>query len=163
MGGLSMSTSKNFPVSLKRWLLAAALYNAVFGLYTLVWPRHYFQWAGLGSEAPYPEALWPCIGMIVAVYGLGYAIAALDPLRHWPIVLVGFLGKVLGPLGFVDAVLRGLLPAKFGWILLANDLVWWPSFAAILVLAARHHGFSQIRLKEAVREISTLVGFSKRR
>lgn len=153
-----MSTSKKFPVSLKRWLLAAALYNALFGLYTLIWPRHYFQWSGLGDNAPYPEALWPCIGMIVAVYGLGYAIAALDPLRHWPIILVGFLGKVLGPLGFLDAVMRGLLPAKFGWILLSNDLVWWPSFIAILVLAARFHGFSLARVKQAVREVATLAG-----
>jgi small multidrug resistance pump len=153
-----MRNSKNFPVSLKRWLLAAAAYNVVFGLYTLLWPRHYFQWSGLGTEAPYPEALWPCIGMIVAVYGLGYAIAALDPLRHWPIVLVGFLGKVLGPLGFFDAVIRGLLPAKFGWILLTNDLVWWPSFIAILVLAARHNGFGWARVKQSCHEILGLIG-----
>ncbi len=158
-----MRTSKNFPPSLKRWLLAAAAYNAVFGLYTLIWPRHYFQWAGLGPDAPYPEALWPCIGMIVAVYGLGYAIAALDPLRHWPIILVGFLGKVLGPIGFLDAVLRDLLPAKFGWILLTNDLIWWPSFIAILVLAARHHDFSLARVKDALRETAVLVGLRNTR
>lgn len=153
-----MRNSRSFPVSLKRWLLAAAAYNVVFGLYTLLWPRHYFQWSGLGTEAPYPEALWPCIGMIVAVYGLGYAIAALDPLRHWPIVLVGFLGKVLGPLGFLDAVIRGLLPAKFGWILLTNDLVWWPSFIAILALAARHNGFGWARVKQSCHEILDLLG-----
>jgi len=158
-----MRRSQNFPLSLKRWLLAAAFYNAAFGLYTLVWPRHYFQWSGLGSEAPYPEALWPCIGMIVAVYGLGYAIAALDPLRHWPIVLVGLVGKVLGPLGFLDAVWRGLLPAKFGWILLTNDLIWWPSFIATLLLAARFHGFGATRLKQALRDVCAIVCLGTKR
>jgi small multidrug resistance pump len=44
----------------------------------------------------YPD-IWQCVGMIVGVYGVGYLIAAFDPLRHWPVILVGLLGKVLGP------------------------------------------------------------------
>lgn len=144
------STSK-VPRSLQRWLLAAAAYNVVFGLYTLLLPKHYFAWSGLGSNAPNPQALWPCIGMIVAVYGLGYAIAATDPLRHWPIVLVGLIGKILGPLGFLDGVIRGALPPKFGWILLSNDLIWWPSFFAIMRLAAIEHGFNRQSIEATIR------------
>jgi small multidrug resistance pump len=78
-------------------------------------------------------------GMIVGVYGVGYAIAAFNPLRHWPIVLVGFMGKVFGPIGFAKALLTGALPLKFGAILLTNDLIWWVPFGALLWKAYQHH------------------------
>lgn len=37
--------------------------------------------------------------------------------RDWPIVLVGFLGKVFGPVGFLQAEPRGSLPWNAGWII----------------------------------------------
>jgi hypothetical protein len=61
--------------------------------------------------------------MIVGVYGVGYAAAALDPLRHWPVVLVGLLGKIFGPTGLLSAVLGGTLPLSFGLTILTDDLV----------------------------------------
>ena len=48
-------------------------------------------------EVPRYSFLWQCVGMIVGVYGVGYLAAAAAPLRHWPIVLVGFLGKSVWP------------------------------------------------------------------
>ena len=48
--------------------------------------------------------------MIVGAYGIGYLAAAKDPITHWPITLVGFIGKICGPVGFVDGYLRGTLP-----------------------------------------------------
>ena len=61
------------------------------------------------------------------------------PVRHWPIVLVGLLGKVFGPLGFLDAALRGDLPWRCGWLILTNDLIWWLPFALLLRCAWLHH------------------------
>jgi hypothetical protein len=122
---------------MKGWLLAAAAYNLVFGLWAVVFPGALFTWAGMDMPN-YPE-LWQCIGMIVGVYGIGYAIAAGDPYRHWPIVLVGFLGKVFGPIGFAQALWQGSLPLKFGAILLSNDLLWWIPFALILRGAYREN------------------------
>jgi hypothetical protein len=72
-----------------------------------------------------------CVGMIVGVYGIGYLIAASDPLRHWPIVLVGFLGKIFGPIGFLAAGLRGDLPWSWGVTILSNDLIWWESSCTV--------------------------------
>jgi hypothetical protein len=103
-----------------------------------------FQWARM--ELPrYPE-IWQCVGMIVGVYGIGYAIAAFDPLRHWPIVLVGFLGKVLGPLGMANAIWQGKLPVVAGLTCFTNDLIWWVPFGIILwrayqVERSGHHAF----------------------
>lgn len=124
-----------------RWaapvLLAAAAYNLLFGALAIVFPNAWFAFADLPTPT-YPS-LWQCIGMIVGVYGVGYAIAARDPLRHWPIVFVGLLGKVLGPLGFLDAALRGALPWRCGWLIVTNDLIWWLPFTAMLLASRRHH------------------------
>ena len=78
-------------------LLAAGIYNIVWGAFVVLFPGAIFSWLDM-PQPNYPQ-FWQCIGMIVGVYGIGYAIAAFDPVRHWPIVLVGFLGKVLGPAG----------------------------------------------------------------
>jgi small multidrug resistance pump len=117
-------------------LYLAAGYNLAWGAAVVAQPNAFFAWANLPAPR-YPE-IWQCVGMIVGVYGVGYALAARDPLRHWPIVLVGLLGKLLGPIGFVDALWRGVFPLSFGWTIVTNDLVWWVPFAAILVAARRH-------------------------
>jgi hypothetical protein len=118
-------------------LRLAAVYNVVWGGLVVLFPLVAFEWAGL--EPPrYPE-IWQCLGMVVGVYGVGYWIAARDPLRHWPIVLVGLLGKVFGPIGFLEAALRGALPWRAGWTLVTNDLIWWVPFAWILFRAWGNH------------------------
>jgi small multidrug resistance pump len=124
-----------------RWaatlLRTAAAYNLVFGVFAVCFPSAWFAWADMPD--PSPLSLWQCIGMVVGVYGVGYWCAAAAPLRHWPIVLVGLLGKVFGPIGFVAAASRGELPWRAGWLLLTNDLVWWLPFALLLRAALRHH------------------------
>jgi small multidrug resistance pump len=118
------------------WVLrAAAAYNILFGILVVLFPMAFFRIAGL-PEPNYPE-IWQCVGMIVGVYGVGYWIAASDPMRHWPIVLVGFLGKVFGPIGFLQAAVAGRFPWIFGWINVTNDLIWWIPFALILLRARR--------------------------
>ncbi len=118
-------------------LVCAAFYNLVWGALVVAFPHAWFDRIGL-ARLNYP-GIWQCVGMIVGVYGVGYLIASRDPLRHWPIVLVGLVGKVLGPIGFVISVSRGELPWSFGWIIVTNDLVWWLPFAAVLWRAWRAH------------------------
>jgi peroxiredoxin len=111
-------------------LLAAGLYNILWGAFAVLFPGAIFIWLDM-PQPNYPQ-FWQCIGMIVGVYGIGYAIAAFDPARHWPIVLVGFLGKVMGPLGMVQALWTGQLPWGFALNCVTNDLIWWVPFALIL-------------------------------
>lgn len=123
---------------MKACLVAAGLYNIAWGLVTVVAPVWSLE--RLGVSAPdvrlWPQ-FWACIGMIVGVYGIGYLIASRNPARHWPIVLVGLVGKILGPIGFVGAALKGQLPWSFSLTILPNDLLWWIPFAMILWHAAR--------------------------
>jgi len=111
-------------------LRLAAAYNLLWGAVVVLFPFLLFDL--VGAERPrYPE-IWQCVGMIVGVYGIGYLVAANDPYRHWPIVLVGLLGKIFGPIGFVQAVVAGTFPVAFGWTILTNDLIWWVPFGLIL-------------------------------
>jgi peroxiredoxin len=142
-------------------LRGAAIYNVAFGLFAVAFPLSIWPW--LGMEPPrYPE-LWQCIGMIVGVYGVGYWIAAADPVRHWPVIFVGWLGKVLGPIGFVSAALRGDLPWAFGWVNLLNDWIWWIPFMAALYYAWRAHAetgaeSNPLSFREAVHELRSQRG-----
>jgi hypothetical protein len=117
-------------------LVAAGVYNLVWGAAVVAFPGSLFRIASMDLPR-YPQ-IWQCVGMIVGVYGIGYLIAASDPLRHWPITLVGLLGKVFGPTGFVIGLCSGSLPVAFGATILANDLIWWVPFAAILYHAHKH-------------------------
>ena len=75
---------------------------------------------------------------IVGVYAYAYYLLSRDPLRYCGLVWVGLAGKLLGPVGFLIAALRGELPWSFGWINLTNDLIWLPAFALFAWRYARH-------------------------
>lgn len=131
------------PSWMKWMLIAAGSYNLAFGVFAIVFPLAIFKL--IAMEPPkYPE-LWQCIGMIVGVYGIGYIIAAFAPARHWPIVLVGFLGKLFGPIGMAWAVYQGSLPLNFGLANVTNDLIWLIPFALVLMHARRFN----LRTREA--------------
>lgn len=132
-----MSEPAVTPTWMRRVLLAAGAYNILWGAIAVVFPHAMFD--GLGMARPNYPQFWQCIGMIVGVYGVGYAIAATDPARHWPVVLVGLLGKVLGPIGMAQALWTGALPGAFALNCLFNDLIWWIPFALILRHAWRRH------------------------
>ncbi len=123
------------PRWMKWTLVLAAIYNLAWGAFIVLFPLVAFSL--LDMDPPNYPQIWQCVGMIVGVYGIGYGIAAMDPLRHWPIVLVGLLGKIFGPIGFAQAAASGTLPWRFGLICLTNDLIWWVPFTLILVAARR--------------------------
>ena len=111
-------------------LRLAAVYNVLWGMVAVLFPVQCFEFFGMQTPL-YPQ-LWQCIGMIVGVYGVGYWLAADNPMVHWPIVLVGFMGKVFGPIGFSMALINEEFPLKFGLNIIFNDLIWWIPFFLIL-------------------------------
>jgi len=132
---MTPSSTHRGPDWARRWLIAAGFYNLLWGGAVIVFPALLFELAAM--EPPRYPQIWQCVGMIVGVYGVGYLLAARDPVRHWPIVLVGLLGKVFGPIGFLSAAARGDLPWAFGATILTNDLIWYPSFCYALWCAWR--------------------------
>lgn len=120
-------------------LVLAGIYNLSWGAWAVLLPIHSFAHSGLLDPAKplhYPQ-LWQCIGMIVGVYGVGYILAARDPVRHWPVILVGFLGKFFGPIGLVLGIIAEQTRPEGLVTNITNDLIWWVPFALILRHAYR--------------------------
>lgn len=120
------------------WLYAAAIYNLLWGSLTILFPEALFRLLHMPLPSYLP--LWQGVGMFVLVYAPGYAWAARRPSRHGHLVLVGMLGKILGPLGFLWVAATGQLPLRFGLVILTNDLLCWPAFIGCLQAVARAHG-----------------------
>lgn len=119
-----------FPSWMSMVLRAAAAYNIIWGAWVVIVPQHFFQLVGM--EPINHPMVWQGMGMVIGVYGLGYWWAAHNPLVHWPIVLVGFLGKIFGPLGFFFNYLTEQVPFGFFYTLITNDFIWWIPFWMIL-------------------------------
>jgi peroxiredoxin len=122
---------------MRRVLVAAGLYNLLWGAVAILLPQTSLSLLGFDPPLNYPQ-LWQCIGMIVGVYGFAYLIAAADPFHQWPIVFVGLLGKIFGPIGFAWNAWKGDLPVSMGWTIIFNDLIWWVPFTLILLHAVRY-------------------------
>ena len=128
----------NALVRYRPWFYAAAVYNVVWGSVGVLFPGLFFRLIGI--PAPNYLPLWQVVGMFVLVFAPGYWWAARYPERHPHLILIGLLGKVLGPLGFLWALAGGQLPLAFGWTILTNDLLWWLAFGLYLRQAARQSG-----------------------
>ncbi|MGP1272449.1 MAG: SelL-related redox protein [Phycisphaerales bacterium] len=139
----------------RRWLVAAGAYNLLWGSWVILFPNSLFDLTDI-PRPTYPQ-IWQCVGMIVGVYGIGYLIASRNSRRHWPIVLVGLLGKIFGPLGFAASLARGDFPPAFGLTILTNDLLWWIPFSMMLWDAAKSnsepHGTETIAIEEAMQRL----------
>jgi hypothetical protein len=113
----------------------AAAYNVAFAAWAIVWPRTFFDLFGM--DAPRDAAIWQCLGMVVGVYGLGYAYSAWRLDRAFPFIALGLLGKTLGPIGWVATVYAGEWPIRTFTLILFNDLVWWLPFGLFLLDGTR--------------------------
>jgi hypothetical protein len=110
--------------------VAAGIYNLAFGLWAALWPLAFFE---LFAIAPprYP-GIWACLGMVVGVYGLLYLHAAWKLETAWPIIAIGLLGKVLGPIGMIMSQSDDW-PRRLGILCVYNDLIWWLPFGLFLI------------------------------
>jgi len=138
MSTQSFGTSTDPLVRYRPWLYAAALYNLVWGTLNGLFPGAFFKLVGMPPPNYLP--LWQVVGMFVLVYAPGYWWAARHPSRHRHLVLIGLLGKILGPLGFLFSLFTGQLPLAFGLTLITNDLIWWPAFTLFVRDAAVQSG-----------------------
>lgn len=111
-------------------LKIAGIYNIIWGAWCVLFPNHFFNL--IGMEPLNHPMVWQGMGMVIGVYGLGYWWASYNTIRHWPIIAVGFLGKIFGPLGFAMNYFSGKVPFEFIYTLFTNDFIWWIPFFIIL-------------------------------
>jgi small multidrug resistance pump len=96
-----------------------------------LFPRHFFDLFRLGS--PQYPGIWACLGMVVGLYGVGYAYAAWRLDRAFPFIAIGLAGKILGPIGWVMSTSSGELPFRTFPLIVFDDLLWWTPFALFLL------------------------------
>ena len=125
-----MDSESLLPGWSSRALRLAAACDVLVGGLLVVAPGAPLSWAGL--EPPALPEVWQALGLVVALHGLGHALAARQPVRHWPMILIGLLVKVLVPVGFAWAAARGRLPWEAGLLVLVYGPVWWVPFGLIL-------------------------------
>jgi hypothetical protein len=108
----------------------AGAYNVGWGVFTIIDPQWLFRFARMPA-ANYPE-IFACLGMVVGLYGILYWDVARAPEQGWRIAAMGFIGKVLGPIGLTVLIASGRWPVRTLVLCLTNDLLWWPPFALYL-------------------------------
>jgi small multidrug resistance pump len=111
----------------------AAIYNLIWGIAVILFPEPPLRMIGIDAAqvGPVGMLMWQCIGMFVMVFAIGYWYAARNPERYAVFILIGTLGKIFGPVGFLWGWLYlGVLPGKMGLTIITNDLIWWPFFIA---------------------------------
>ncbi|GGH02176.1 hypothetical protein [Mucilaginibacter phyllosphaerae] len=119
----------------KTIMLLAAIYNIFWGIVISAWPQII-----LFGNPPtdFLLIILRCVGMLVGVYGIAYYFASKDPVAYWPLILVGFIGKVLGPIGSVYYIWLGKLAPAFFWVNVWNDMIWLLPFGWIIYQALKN-------------------------
>lgn len=118
-------------------LVVAGIYHIFFGLWANCWPLHIHHLLSL----PQPDhtLAWRLAGLISCTLGIGLVIAARGPIRHWGIVLLGFIKCMIALILVGLALIDYRLPFSASLLLAADDLLWAGPFAYILWTALRAH------------------------
>ena len=118
----------------RRWhravFVAAGLYNIGWGIWSSLDPQWLFRFTGMTLLNQ--PAIFACLAMVVGLYGVLYLDVARVPERGWLIVAVGLAGKILGPIGMLWLVGRGVWPPSALVLCVPNDFIWWSPFALYL-------------------------------
>lgn len=126
-------------------LRAAGIYNLAAAAVAVLYPAWLLGLLGLPAPVPPGLALemWHALAVFTAAIGAGYLIIAGNPNRHWPLVLIGFLGKLATGAWASYDILQHQLPAS-AWLWVAiDDAIWLVPFA--LILRAAHESVLAVR------------------
>ncbi len=115
---------------MRNLLLFAGCYNLLVGVNLTIFYHEMFKFFDL----PKPSLIMyvQLVGILVALFGVGYLRVALQPLRNRDLLLLGFLSKLFGSILGTGYVLLGKMPPLFFVILVFSDIVYLPFFWAIL-------------------------------
>lgn len=137
-------------------LRAAGIYNLSWAAFAIVAPGASLRVAGFPDD-PVVWPIWKGTALLIGLLGVGYWLSARDPYQHWLGILMGFLGKVLAPLGLLGAMLLGDVPWTAARMVVPNDLIWWIPLGTILWRAAIWHD-SQTAVAVSGSAMQTLAG-----
>jgi len=123
-------------------LVFAGCFNLLAGFSMVVFYHEGYRLLGL----PKPQVVLPVqvMGVLVALFGVGYLLVARNPLENRHLLTLGFLSKALSSLLALASVAAGDLPLVFLPALFFADIVYLPPFYVVMrriyrVRAAAQH------------------------
>ncbi len=112
------------------FLLAAAAYNAAWGIAAVVAPKRLAQVVGFPASGD--GMGWRAAGVVVLAYAPAYLWAAANPRDARPILATAVLGKSMGAVGWAVGLATGRVRRRTVVLPLLNDLLWLPGLLALL-------------------------------
>ncbi len=109
----------------------AAAYHVAFGILVVFWPNYFFNLLRLRNEN---VPLWQYLGIMIGVYGAGYAYAAWRLDRGLPLIAISLAGKILALIGFIcTAGVYYDWPLRTLTLYIFSDVIWWIPFTMYLL------------------------------
>ena len=114
---------------IKTLLWVASLYDLILGVFSLLFFKTFYAW--LSIELPNHDGYVQFPAALVAIFGIGFAMAARAPERNVNIIILGALLKLAYSATVLGHFFLGSIPilwVPFAWI----DLVFLVLFLAAL-------------------------------
>jgi small multidrug resistance pump len=111
-------------------LWVAGAYNVLLGLNMVVLPEGGFE--PLGMRQPDLLLFVQLVGLLVAVFGIGYFMVARWPLENRGVLLLGLIGKALVAILGLAYVALGKVPPVYLFVVLFSDVIYLAPFVIIL-------------------------------
>lgn len=108
----------------------AGTFNLLAGFSMIVFYHEGFKMLGV----PKPDLVMPLqlVGILVALFGVGYHLVAGNPVENRNVLTLGFLSKFLGSVLGIYYVAKGKLSVQFLGMLFFADIIYLPFFWIIM-------------------------------
>lgn len=119
---------------LARWMTLllrfAGTFNLLAGLCMMVFYHEGYRMLGV----PKPALVLPVqvMGILVALFGVGYHLVASNPVENRNLLMLGFWSKALSSIAALAYVMSGKLPMAFVPVLFFSDVIYLPFFYIIM-------------------------------
>ncbi len=119
-------------------LFISGLYFILWSLIVLIFPS--FLSSLVITDVNTPLIFWDLMGLITLVLGLGLILAAFDPFRHWPIILLVSLFHLAMIGGFIYGYNLGFFNTNFIKFVFFNHIIWLiPNVTALYLAYKRNY------------------------
>ncbi len=120
---------------MRRLLGFAGVFNITAGISMVVFYHEGYKLLGI----PRPEIVLPVqiMGILVALFGVGYLLVAQNPVENRHILALGFCSKALSSALAISYVANGQMPLIFLPVVIFADVIYLPPFYIILRIVYR--------------------------
>ncbi len=138
-----------FPNWMRGFLLIAAAYNILWGVFIGYFPEAFFQWVTESKEVVPDVIGWQ--GKGVLLMAAIYLTCAIHPGRFWYLVFAAAVTKVVGGIWFYYTILEQEVGDKGIFHLLMNDGIWVPFLVFVGFRALAYKKFKdEEKLNQAI-------------